>query len=366
MRLISTRTLKPGMVLATTVYNAKGQALIHESVSVTERMIHRLIELNIRYVYIEDSLSEGIKVKEAIPHKVRQEAIDTIDLTFSQIQLESGAGISINAIALEQSAKQMKKITETILSEIKSNDELLTIITDVFTYDSYIFQHSFNVTMYSLSIGMELKLSQKNLELLGLGAIMHDIGKMLVPEKILLKPGKLTLEEFNEVKRHSEYGFEILRQLQSVSLIVAHCAYQHHERLNGTGYPRGIQSEDIHPFAKIIAVADVFDAMTSNRVYREAMLPHEALEVLYAGAGTLFDATVVEAFRHAVAIYPTGMVVELNDGKKGIVTKQNKGFTDRPILRIIEEADQPITEHYELDLTKALDKVIVGYDPNYV
>lgn len=362
MRLISTRALKPGMVLATTVYNLKGQALIHDNVPITERMIYRLQELCIQYVYIEDSLSSGIHVKGTVSNKVRQHAVQHIEKAFNQL---SASKSQPNLLVIEDSAKQLKQVIEVVLSEVKANDDLLTILTDVFAYDSYIFHHSFNVTLYTLSVGLELKLSPKQLEQLGVGAILHDIGKMLVSEDVLLKPGKLTEEEFNEIKKHSEHGFEILRKLHSVPLVIAHCAYQHHERLNGSGYPRGIKGEDIHPFAKIIAVADVFDAMTSNRVYRKAMLPHQALEVLYAGSGTLFDAHVIEAFRSSVAIYPTGMVVDLNDGRKGIVTNQNKGVTDRPVIRIIEENGEELQCPYPLDLSKELDKVITGFDPDY-
>lgn len=362
MRLISTRALKPGMVLATTVYNMRGQALIHDNVPITERMIYRLQELSIQYVYIEDSLSSGIHVKGTVSSKVRQEAVQNIEMAFNQL---STSKEKPSLLVIEDSATQLKQVIDVVLSEVKANHDLLTILTDVFTYDSYIFHHSFNVTLYTLSIGLELKLSQKQLEQLGVGAILHDIGKMLVPEEILLKPGKLTEDEFCEIKKHSEHGFEILRQLHSVSLIIAHCAYQHHERLDGSGYPRGIKGEDIHPFAKIIAVADVFDAMTSNRVYRKAMLPHQALEVLYAGSGSLFDSQVIEAFRSSVAMYPNGMIVELNDGRKGIVTDQNKGVTDRPVIRIIEEDGQETDSPYPLDLSKALDKVITGFDPDY-
>ncbi len=362
MRLISTRALKPGMVLATTVYNIKGQPLIQENVPVTERMIYRLQELQIQYVYIKDYLSEGIQVKESVSNKVRKEAVMKIEQSFNQL---SEVKIPANVLMIENCAKQLKQVIDVVLKEVKANHDLLTVLTDVYTYDSYIFHHSFNVTLYSISIGLELKLSSKQLEQLGVGAILHDVGKMLVSEDILLKPGKLTESEFTEIKNHSQYGFDILRQLNSVSLIVAHCAYQHHERLDGSGYPRGIKGEEIHPYAKIIAVADVFDAMTSNRVYRKAMLPHEALEVLYAGAGTLFDINVIEAFRRSVAIYPNGMVVDLNDGKKGIVTTQNKGLTDRPVIRIIEENGQELQTPYEFDLSKELDKVIIGFDADY-
>ncbi|MEG9298846.1 HD-GYP domain-containing protein [Mangrovibacillus sp. Mu-81] len=362
MRLISSRALRPGMVMATTVYNARGHALIQENVAITERMIFRLQELNVQYVYIEDSLSNGIKVTESVPSRVRQEAVAGIENVFSRI---NEAKMPQNLVVLEDSAKQLKDIIAVVLREVKGNEDLLTVLTDIFTYDSYVFHHSFNVTLYTLSIGIELNLSPRQLEEIGIGAILHDVGKMLVSEEILMKPGRLTEEEFLEVKKHTEHGFEILRKLQSISLMVAHCAYQHHERLDGSGYPRGLKGEDIHPFAKIIAVADVFDAMTSNRVYREAMLPHEALEILYAGSGSLFDKNVIEAFRRSVAIYPNGMVVELNDGKKGIVTGQNKGLTDRPVIRVIEENGKELYRPYNLDLRTELDKVITGFDADY-
>lgn len=190
---------------------------------------------------------------------------------------------------IEKASKQLIELIRNLHSHLKNDTDLLNLLTDVCSYDQYIFTHSLNVTLYSLAIGMHLKLSTKNLETLGLGAILHDVGKMKVPAEILMKPGKLTEEEFEEIKKHSEEGFRILRNVQTIPLLVAHCAFQHHERLNGSGYPRGIKGNEIHEFGKIIAVADVFDAVTSNRVYRQAMLPHEGLEILYAGAGSLFE-----------------------------------------------------------------------------
>ncbi|WP_335870306.1 HD-GYP domain-containing protein [Bacillus sp. 2205SS5-2] len=367
MRLLSTRNLNKGMVLATSVYSPKGQALIRAGVSVTTRMIQRLVDLNIQYVYIEDVQSAGIYIQDPVSSELRQEAISTIEASFTGLNKSSA---SANALVFEKNSKVFKGIIHTVLRGIKDNPDLQIVLSDVFTYDSYIFQHSFNVTLYSLAIGMELKLSDKQLEAIGMGAILHDVGKMLVPEEILLKPGRLTEEEFIEVKRHSEYGFEILRKLHTISLTIAHCAFQHHERLDGSGYPRGIKEEDIHPFAKIIAVADVFDAVTSNRVYRNAMLPHQGLEILYSGAGTLFDTRVVEAFRNSVSIYPNGLTVVLSDGRKGIIAKQNKGLSDRPVVRIIEEEGQTISSTYEIDLKIELHLVITDcniamhYDKN--
>ncbi len=355
MRLVSVKALHEGMKLASTIYNPSGKALLFEGIILSKRMIQRLIDLNIQYLYIQDALSEGIESRSKIDDQVRISAVKEIENTFTSLQ---SVDFSKKAIFLEEHTKDFKSIISTVLSQIKGNNDLLTILSDVFTYDSYIFQHSFNVTLYTLAIGLEMKMSPKDLDMLGLGAILHDIGKMMVPEEILLKPDRLTEEEFTAIKKHTEDGFEILRQLHGVSLIVAHCAFQHHERLDGSGYPRGIEEKTIHPFAKIIAVADVFDAVTSNRVYRNAMLPHEGLELLYAGVGTLYDRKVVEAFRNSVAIYPNGMTVILNDGRKGIVSKQNKGFADRPFIRIIEDESSEENAPYEIDLKDHLNVVI--------
>jgi HD-GYP domain-containing protein (c-di-GMP phosphodiesterase class II) len=172
---------------------------------------------------------------------------------------------------------------------------------------------------------------------------------MDIPLDILLKPGKLTQEEYEIIKQHAEVGFQMLRKVQTMPLLVAHCAYQHHERLNGSGYPRGITGDNIHLYGKIIAVADVFDAITSNRVYRQAMLPHEALEILYSGIDTLYDKEIVQAFKKSIVLYPTGLGVTLSSGEKGIVCRQNKGLNERPIIRVLEKNGEDVIP-YELDL----------------
>ena len=125
------------------------------------------------------------------------------------------------------------------------------------------------------------------------------------------------------MKQHSRFGFDLLRNLHSMSLLVAHCAFQHHERIDGSGYPRGLVDVEIHPFAKIIGVADVFDAVTSNRVYREKMLPSEGIAIIEAGSGKMFDTSVVEALKRSIVHYPNGTIVLLNNERRGVVSKQN-------------------------------------------
>lgn len=361
MRYVATNTVKPGTKLARGIYNDKGQILLNEGVVLQEGLIKRLNEIGIPHIYIQDKDTKDIFYKEVIPRELKTKAIKTIEETFHQVQLDRTLPSSI---AIEKASQNMIKIVRDLHKEIKSNNDLVSLLSDVFTYDNYIFTHSFNVTLYSLAIGMELGLSQKEVEILGLGAILHDVGKMKIPTEILFKPGKLTEEEFAEIKKHPQTGYDILRDVQTISLIVAHCAYQHHERINGSGYPRGIKGDDIHYFAKIIAVADVFDAVTSDRIYRGAMLPHNGLEILFAGSRTLFEEEIVNAFKRSVAIYPVGLTVELSDGRKGVVVKQNKHISNRPVIRILEEEGEEVTP-YEIDLVEELSVVISGCDTTF-
>ncbi|HJV31482.1 MAG TPA: HD-GYP domain-containing protein [Bacillales bacterium] len=362
MRLVKTNTISQGTYLGKAIYNDKGKILLNEGVKLEQKLLKRLIEMGIHYIYVKDKKTEDIEIQDPIPAKLRNKAMNAIEKNF--LELQSGR-FSSNSVILEKATKGLTELIHEIVYEIKNNKDLLVLLADVYAYDHYIFTHSLNVTMYSLAIGVKLHLTEKELETLGLGAILHDVGKMKISQQILLKPDRLTKDEYEEIKKHAEEGFQILRKISNIPLIVAHCAYQHHERLNGSGYPRGIKGKEIHFFGKIIAVADVYDAVTSNRVYRDAMLPHEGLEVLYAGSGTLYDQKIIEAFRDAVAVYPSGITVKLNDSRKGIVCRQNIGVSDRPVIRIIEENGIEIDCPYELDLKIELDMMITACDTTF-
>lgn len=359
MRLISTQSLEEKTTLAKPVYNDKGQILINEGVTLTKRMINRLNELGITFVYIEQKHTEDIVTNHPISQKTRTEAIEAIEDAFDVVQKE---GELAKAFVIDKMGKRFSNLISNILHDVQGNKEAISLLSDIYSYDNYIFTHSLNVTIYALALGLELKLPEKKLQEIGLGAIMHDVGKMDIPLNVLLKPGRLTSEEFGVIKKHTEAGFNILRNVPTIPLVAAHCAYQHHERLDGSGYPRGLKGEDIHFYGRLLAIADVYDAVTSNRVYRSAMLPHEGLEILYAGAGSQFDLQMVEAFRKAIAVYPVGLNVYLSDGRRGIVVKQNKLLSERPVIRILAENSKELETPYELDLSKELTVVIAETD----
>lgn len=355
MRLINTRSLSAGEILARSIYNEKGVALIQQGMSLTEVMIRRLISLGITYVYIEGELTEDIQVESVLSEQLRMRATETIKDTFSKLGKD---GFLETSYVSNTSSESIAKVVEQIMGEISHQSESVSLLADILITDDYTFQHSLNVAIYSLTIGNKLNFTAKQLSELGTGAILHDIGKVFIDREILQKPSRLTDEEYEIIKTHTQLGFNYLRKQNDLSTVIAHCAFQHHERLDGSGYPRGLAESDIHPFAKVIAIADVFDAMTSNRSYRDALLPHEALEVLYAGAVKKFDKKMVEAFRKSITIYPNGLSVQLSDGKVGVVVRQNKHLNERPVVRILKENNKKLITPYDINLASKVNIMI--------
>lgn len=357
MRLVRTKLLNEGMILGRTIYNENGVILIQQGMTLTKTMIRRLVNQGITYVYVKDKLTNDILVESVISEQLRMDAIEVIKDTYLTLEKDV---ISKNSYILNKKSEELIFVVKRLMSELKNQEESISLLADILITDDYTFQHSINVTIYSILIGIKLNFTCKQLIDIGTGAILHDIGKVFIEKDILTKPGILTDEEYKIIKRHTELGFDYIRKNTSLSTVIAHCAYQHHERLDGSGYPRGLEDNDIHIFAKVIAIADVFDAVTSNRVYRDALLPHEAMEILYAGAVDKFDKNMIEAFKKSVTMYPNGLSVELNDGRIGVVVKQNNYLNERPLVRIIKENNEKLSSPYDLDLAVKLNLMITS------
>ncbi|WP_163536557.1 HD-GYP domain-containing protein [Gracilibacillus sp. YIM 98692] len=358
MKIVSVKNLKEGMELAKPIYDKYGRILLQKHMKLSPAIISRLNDGGITYVYIRDKDTEDIAIIPPIPEEQRLEAIQKIRESFDTMKKND---FMKNSYLIDSHANELGDIVNEITNELSKKKEVIHYLSDILVTDDYVYNHSINVSIYTLALAKELKMKAKETELIGLGAILHDLGKLLVPKDILNKKGSLTDEEFGIIKSHTELGFDLLRKSHHIPLLVAHCAYQHHERLDGSGYPRGITEKEIHPFAKIIGVSDVFDAVTSNRVYRDAMLPHEGLEILYAGAGKKFDKKLVELFKRTVALYPNGLTIYLNDQRVGVVVRQNPSAYERPVVRILRENDRNV-QPYDLDLSETLEVMIIDSD----
>lgn len=351
MRLITLNHCKPGIKLGKTIYNTNGKVLLAAGTELTSSLITGLKKHNVFTIYIEDDVSEGIEIIESIPEELRIEAVNVITEGLDTIAGLKTAKIR-GMMKSERAIRSFQKIFKDILNCLTETQTALNLLATTKIHENYLYNHSLNVTVYACQLAIANGLPLKNIEEIGLGAMLHDIGKVYIAKEILNKPGKLTAEEFEHIKSHSELGFEILRKIHEIPLTVAHCAFQHHERIDGSGYPRGLTGDEMHKYAKILSVVDVFDAVTSHRVYRESLLPHRGLELLYTGNGTQFEPKQIELFKGCIAIYPQGLTVKLNDGRTGIVSNYNFHAVGRPVIRIFRNEENEDVQPYEIDLAE--------------
>lgn len=341
---------QPGMTVARNIFNADGQMLLAEGVILKEAFIARLRTLGVGSVYIKNPYF-NYEVPEIIKEETRTRAIGTVKDAFDRF---SG----------KPSKFEMKKLKQTILTiidQVIQNRDTLVHMTDIRAHDDYTFGHSVNVCMLSLMIGVGMNYGDAELREIALGAMLHDMGKTIIPVEILNKPEKLNELEMEIVKKHTHEGFEILRQNKEIPLLAAHIAFQHHEKYDGTGYPRKLKGTNIHEYARIVTIADVYDALTSDRAYRPALLQHEAYELMMASAGTHFDIELLQKFFEKIAIYPMGSTVILNTGEIGIITEVPASLPSRPTVKVIANSNrQRLTLPYEIKLINHLTTFIVA------
>jgi len=227
---------------------------------------------------------------------------------------------------------------------------------DLKGFDEYTFEHSINVTVLAILMGNYLDYNRKKLVKIGTGSILHDIGKSMVPDDILNKKGRLTEEEYEIIKDHTRLGYDYIKEKHSsISPVSRIVILSHHERLDGSGYPRGLKSDEIHEFAKIAAIVDVFDALTSDRIYRDRYTIPQALDYITSNSYTFFDKRLVKIFLRYISVYPNGTQVVLNNGKKAVIKKQNENYPSRPVVITLEEEK-------EINLMKELNLVIKKID----
>jgi len=349
MRMIALQRCTPGMRLAKTIFSVDGRVLLAKNIELTESLIRKLEQVGITYVYVQDPRFEDLVDDASLPEELTLQAVANIRKIFQE-----QAQAMQNYIAWSKFYRQLDDIFESTYREILRNRQTMLCLNQIYTYDAYLYKHCYHVGVYAMVIAVRQGYPKEKVREIALGSFLHDIGKLCIPREIINKPGRLTPEEFEEVKRHTVYGYDILRQNVAFPLLSAHIALQHHERLDGSGYPRKLRENEIHDYAKMVGIADVYDALVSKRVYRDAMLPSEALEILYSGSGTQFDTNYLMTFRNSIVLYPVGMTVKLNTGETAVVVDNNTSAPQRPIVRVVEGADGQAITPYELDLSKAL------------
>lgn len=353
MRLVNTRYVQEGSVLARPVINSAGRILLQSGVRVTDSYIKRLITMGYDVVFIQDDRLEDVEFHMSITGQTREVAYKTIQHVSNYI--ESGMQGSLVVAKVRSSIQQM-------INDLLFSTDILGNLSNIQGYDDYTFHHSVNTTIIALVLGIASGYSEQKLIELGMGVLMHDIGKIEIPEEILNKKTPLTEEEFGEIKLHTTNGFNILRKNKDFSLLSAHVAFQHQEKWNGTGYPRGLKGSEIHEYGRLAAVADVYEALTSKRVYRKAIEPNEAYEYIVSQADTHFEPRLLEVFKKHISVYPSGTGVVLSNGQRGNVVKQNRAFPNRPIVRVFYQDEEPLSAPIDYNLAECPSLMIVAVD----
>jgi len=329
MKLVDIETVEPGQYLGKTIFSSNGAVLLNTGVQLTVYMISTLKRLGVTTIYIDDPMFRDISHEELLSEETKRAVIHQMSETFEQ--LRSGKNFSSKAIG---------QTVDDLLEDVMQNQNLMIQLSDIRTADNAMFLHAMNVCTMASLVGLNMGLNMLQLKELAMGALLHDIGKLGAPE---VQEGRM---------HHAWRGFELLKNKREYSLLVAHVAFQHHEAIDGSGAPRGLTGDDIHTYAKITAVVNMYDNMIYPSGDEKPLLPHEACERMNAFSGTLLDHEVLVHFMRIVSIYPNGISVKLSTRQTGVVVGQHRGLPGRPVVRVIDKEGDEAVGYNEIDLAQ--------------
>lgn len=326
MKLVGIKALKPGAKLSAPIYSVSGKMILGQGTVLTQAYIDKLKSLKIYSVYIEDDKFDDVEIIDAIDYTTRTIATQVLN---EVVKLAAGGK--------EFDEYKAKEMARRIIEDVKSNNKDNINLFCNMVMDDNIIAHSITVCILASLIADRMQYNFDKMWDLAVGAILHDIGRENSQE---------------ELPEHTQKGFDILRKCQGLSLHSSIVAYQHHENFDGSGYPRGLKGDQISEFSRIVSIADFYDTMLAFSTPEKPIMPHQVYEDILARSGTVFDPEIVKIFRDTVAIYPNGCVVEINDGRRGVVIRQNRGTPHRPVIRTFAEGENAVQE--DVDLVKNL------------
>jgi len=348
---IPIKKLKEGMITAQSIYNPLGASYLTKGVELSPKYIERLKKAGLDGVTVT-SLDPKLKLAppaDIVQEKTRISAIHNVATAFQNVE-DHGT----------LDPKPLQDISETILLDIIEQQRNLVQLTDIRLHDTYTFAHSVNVAILSALLGVLQKLPKEDLLKLTLGGLLHDLGKITVPHEILTKPGHLSDDEWRLMQGHPDAGRQRLKKMFPNDILLSTIALQHHEHIDGSGYPNHLQGEQIHRYARIVAIADVYDALTSVRPYKRAYTPSVAHRIMTTCSPGHFDLELLHLFFDNVAIYPVGTIVKTQIGY-AIVKEVEFGHTQTPIVRVFANREgKLLTKIRDLDLEQMPKEMLEG------
>jgi HD-GYP domain-containing protein (c-di-GMP phosphodiesterase class II) len=354
----------------------------------SEAVIEKIIKLGVTEIYI-DTL-KGVDTEDGIPlHEVDkaneaqlQKAATLSPLSRPQISLQDemivaeklhreAKGLVSNVMEDVKIGKSidvasLSELADGMLDSIFRNHNALSCLGRIREKDSYLMEHSVNLSVLMSIFGRSMALDRDILHQTILGALLHDIGKILVPDEVLHKPGKLSDEEFVKMKSHVVHSADILQETEGISGLTVIVAAQHHEKMDGSGYPKGLVGEEISFYGRMVAITDVYDAITADRVYHKGMTPTTAIKKLLEWSGAHLDRSLVEHFIRTIGIYPVGSLVLLESGRLGVVIEANESDQRLPVVRVMYHTKfRNFIKTQVIDLSKpsVQDRILKAVDP---
>lgn len=357
MIIMRTNECRPGMKLGRSIYTEQGHVLAGRGFILTEHAIRKLHQMGLPFLHIEEQGTEDIAPDQAM----RDETLIVLHgaLTHVMDELAHGPKEAMTGSVVRFCMDASKLLADDLRARrnhLCLPVHLSTMVTD--GAKQHFLEHALNVGVCVTKLGLEEGLPTEELQALAMGAMLHDIGRLLLPGGLENNGMNGDMKEY---AGHAELGFKLLRD-SGFPTLTAQCALFHHERIDGSGYPFGIQGHRIHPLIQWVSIFDMFDTLVNGRGNGSPLLPHEALEVLYAGAGSLYDMEKVSRLRDSMALFPRGTTVRLSTGEIGVVAGFHEDSKQRPIVRVIRNPrGDALDRPYEVDLKRQLNLMISGF-----
>ena len=324
------------MVIDQSLVDQSRRVLIARKTTLDEFMINELRKMRVNGVYIREGEEEpevDIEIAPevvAVIQKLEKDDKKKVQLSESvKKRVATGVQFLFTDTGNADFANVANDITNDLMKAIEENDAIAMNVDALKISDEYTFKHSVDVATMAMIVAKQMQWDSKEVYDIGVAGLLHDVGKSKIPEELINKPGRLTDEEFEIMKQHSVFGYRLLKEKGDLSEDILLGVLQHHEKINGRGYPMQVENKYIGRYARILAVVDVYDALVTERAYKKAFSQRDAIEIIMSMTEEL-DINAVKSFLNSVILYPVGSVVQLSNGERARVVENSPGYPMRP------------------------------------